>query len=435
MTVIELNQVSKSYQLGASRTSLREAIADGLHSLVRPRHKNAEDLFWAMRDVSFQVKAGEVVGVIGHNGAGKSTMLKLLSRVTYPTEGYIHTSGRMASLIELGAGFHPDLSGRENVYLNGSILGLKRQEINDRFDAIVSFAGLEKFIDTPVKRYSSGMYVRLAFAVAAHVKADLLLVDEVLSVGDMAFQDRSLAKMKELRDNGATIVFISHNLAAVHSFCSRVIIMDHGRLVCDDVPTNAFKMYERLQTEEASRSARLAQRSQGQKPVDDLLLEDAGAVKGQVFAGRVDVCNSQGQICDEFNSSDGLLMRGSFNVTRSYKIPIYGVRIIRASDQLICINLWKSEGDVTLTPGTRVFELCIKSLLLLPGDYELECILATGIDGSVGTVSGRTPFRVLGVPNSDGEGVFVPEAEWRFDAGADEPLAESLQPDAIAEQA
>jgi len=198
MAVIEFEHVSKAYRLGASRTSLREAISQIGHKLFsRSGAQTNNQLFWALNDVSFKVEQGEVLGIIGHNGAGKSTILKLLSKVAYPTSGQIRTQGRMAALIELGAGFHPDLSGRENVYLNGSILGLKRQEIDAQFSSIVEFAGLEKFIDTPVKRYSSGMYVRLAFAVAAHVRADLLLVDEVLSVGDMAFQQRCMAKMNE----------------------------------------------------------------------------------------------------------------------------------------------------------------------------------------------------------------------------------------------
>jgi len=250
MSVIEFNNVSKSYHLGASRTNLREALARASARLIHPRAEKADpELFWALNGVSFKVEQGEVLGIIGHNGAGKSTALKLLSKVTFPSSGSIQTSGRMAALIELGAGFHPDLSGRENIYLNGSILGLKRREIDAQFDSIVDFAGLHQFIDTPVKRYSSGMYVRLAFATAAHVKADLLLIDEVLSVGDSAFQQKCLAKMRDMRDNGATIVFVSHNIWSIETFCERVILLRGGRIESEGTPSKVIELYRRQQRE------------------------------------------------------------------------------------------------------------------------------------------------------------------------------------------
>jgi len=246
MPVIEFEHVSKTYRLGTGRTGLREALPRITRKLFsRNGARSDHQLFWALDDVSFSVEQGEVLGIIGHNGAGKSTILKLLSKVSFPTSGRIRTQGRMAALIELGAGFHPDLSGRENIYLNGAILGLKRQEIDEQFSNIVEFAELEQFIDTPIKRYSSGMYVRLAFAVAAHVRADILLVDEVLSVGDMAFQKKSLAKMNELRDSGVTIAFISHNLAAVQSFCQRVLLLESGRTVADGDPKDVVYLYSK----------------------------------------------------------------------------------------------------------------------------------------------------------------------------------------------
>jgi lipopolysaccharide transport system ATP-binding protein len=251
MAVIEFEHVSKAYRLGASRTSLRETITQIPRKLFSHNGARTDDqLLWALDDVSFRVERGEVLGIIGPNGAGKSTMLKLLSKVTFPTRGHIRTQGRMAALIELGAGFHPDLSGRENVYLNGSILGLTRQEIDTQFSDIVEFAGLERFIDTPVKRYSSGMYVRLAFAVAAHVKADLLLIDEVLSVGDMAFQQRCMEKMNELRDSGTTIVFVSHNLWNVEVFCRRALLLRAGRIVAKGNPAEVIGIYRRQERED-----------------------------------------------------------------------------------------------------------------------------------------------------------------------------------------
>ncbi len=188
------------------------------------------DVIWALRDVSFEVQPGEVVGIIGHNGAGKSTLLKILSRITQPTSGRIELQGRVSSLLEVGTGFHPELTGRDNIYLNGTILGMTRAEIGRKFDEIVAFSGVEKFIDTPVKRYSSGMQVRLAFSVAAHLEPEILMVDEVLAVGDAAFQKKSIGKMQDVSESGRTVFFVSHNLAAVSALCSRAFLLEKGRL-------------------------------------------------------------------------------------------------------------------------------------------------------------------------------------------------------------
>src|SRR5207237_781164 len=184
-----------------------------------------QESFWALRDVSFEVKQGEVVGIIGRNGAGKSTLLKILSRITEPTEGRVRIRGRVASLLEVGTGFHPELTGRENVFLNGAVLGMSREEIRKRFDEIVAFAEVEQFLDTPVKRYSSGMYVRLAFAVAAHLEPEILIVDEVLAVGDATFQKKCLGKMSEVSESGRTILFVSHNMPMVEFLCARIILL------------------------------------------------------------------------------------------------------------------------------------------------------------------------------------------------------------------
>lgn len=199
--------------------------------------------FWALKDVSFEVKRGEVVGIIGRNGAGKSTLLKILSRITTPTEGTVEVHGRIGSLLEVGTGFHPELSGRENIYLSGSILGMKRSEIDAKFDEIVKFAEMEKFLDTPVKRYSSGMYVRLAFAVAAHLEPEILLIDEVLAVGDLAFQKKCLGKMGDVAKEGRTVLFVSHNMAAVKSLCTHTIYLKMGRIVSYGKTDNIIQDY------------------------------------------------------------------------------------------------------------------------------------------------------------------------------------------------
>lgn len=239
--------IGKLYRLGqhGPHRSLREAITEGTASLfqrisakLRSRKQKSEtDHLWALKDVSFEIRQGEVVGIIGRNGAGKSTLLKILSRITEPTTGYAEIHGRVGSLLEVGTGFHPELTGKENIFLNGAILGMRRGEILRKFDEIVAFAEIEKFLDTPVKRYSSGMYVRLAFAVAAHLEPEILLVDEVLAVGDAAFQKKCLGKMGDVARKGRTVFFVSHNMAAVRSMCPRCILLSEGRVECDG-PTN-----------------------------------------------------------------------------------------------------------------------------------------------------------------------------------------------------
>lgn len=244
---IEIENLSKRYQLGArqERRGLRHLIEDALRSPFRRKtHPRDGEEFWALRDLSCQIAAGEVVGVVGRNGAGKSTLLKILSRITEPTAGSALLRGRMASLLEVGTGFHPELTGRENIFLNGAILGMTRAEVRRRFDEIAAFAEIDRFLDTPVKRYSSGMYVRLAFAVAAHLEPEILLVDEVLAVGDAAFQKKCLGKMSEFsRGGGRTVLFVSHNMAAVRSLCSRALYLSEGRLALDGTPEECISAY------------------------------------------------------------------------------------------------------------------------------------------------------------------------------------------------
>jgi len=243
---IRVQNLSKQYRIGGRQErfpTLRDRLADAfaspfrrLASTLRGDGAQAatEETIWALKDVSFEVARGEVVGIIGRNGAGKTTLLKILSRITEPTEGEAEIHGRVGSLLEVGTGFHQELTGRENIFLNGAILGMKRAEIEKKFDEIVNFSGVEKFIDTPVKHYSSGMYVRLAFAVAAHLEPEILLVDEVLSVGDAAFQKKCLGKMGEVAKEGRTVLFVSHNMAAVQNLCERAILLSSGNVIKDD---------------------------------------------------------------------------------------------------------------------------------------------------------------------------------------------------------
>lgn len=251
--IIIVENLGKKYLLRHQRqeryTALRDVISEKASGLFRRRGGNGKsdptrEEFWALKDVSFEVKQGEVVGIIGRNGAGKSTLLKILSRITDPTEGRVRLRGRVASLLEVGTGFHPELTGRENIFLNGAILGMKRREIKAKFDEIVAFAEIEKFLDTPVKRYSSGMYVRLAFAVAAHLEPEILIIDEVLAVGDAEFQKKCLGKMSDVATKeGRTVIFVSHQLHTIEALCSRAILLEKGRITYSGEPSGAIQNY------------------------------------------------------------------------------------------------------------------------------------------------------------------------------------------------
>ena len=250
---IRVENLSKMYHIGETirHDTMRDVLVSGLRrpfSMFNGQSSangtgEHEDEFWALKDVSFEVKRGEIVGVIGRNGAGKSTLLKILSRITEPTSGKAEIHGRVGSLLEVGTGFHPELTGRENIYLNGAILGMKRVEIDRKFDEIVAFSGVERFLDTPVKRYSSGMYVRLAFAVAAHLEPEILLIDEVLAVGDADFQRKCLGKMGEVASEGRTVIFVSHNMGMITSLCSRALLLDEGQVTTQGTASDTVLVY------------------------------------------------------------------------------------------------------------------------------------------------------------------------------------------------
>jgi lipopolysaccharide transport system ATP-binding protein len=248
-TAIRVENLGKQYKIGAQverYRTLRDSISEAVRlpaRLVRGDLRPSKEIIWALSDVSFEVRKGEVLGIVGRNGAGKSTLLKILSRVTEPSEGYAEIHGRVGSLLEVGTGFHPELTGRENIYLNGAILGMKRAEIDRKFDEIVDFSGVEKFIDTPVKRYSSGMYLRLAFAVAAHMEPEILVVDEVLAVGDAEFQRKCLGKMSDVAHQGRTVLFVSHNMSAVLRLTQETIVLEKGRVILRAPSSQAVDYY------------------------------------------------------------------------------------------------------------------------------------------------------------------------------------------------
>jgi lipopolysaccharide transport system ATP-binding protein len=414
MPVIQFEHVSKAYQLGAGQASLREALTRTPRRLFgQDGRQEAEQLLWALDDVSFQVEPAEVLGLIGPNGAGKSTILKLLSRVTFPTCGHVRTRGRMAALIELGAGFHPELSGRENIYLNGAILGLKMREIQVRFSSIVEFAELERFIDTPVKRYSSGMYVRLAFAIAAHVRAELILVDEVLSVGDLAFQQKCLDKMNQLRNDGATIVFVSHNLWSVGKFCNRALLLRKGKIVAQGTPHDVIRIYKQQERENLlSRTAPPATPAAPSPRLGGV----PPAAAGDPAITQVELLDQAGQPKEEFAAGDRLLLRAHYVVPRPIQAPVFLVRITRPDGVICCALSTRKNTNLAQKPtqGTGTFEACIGPLQLVPNTYTVEVCIVDRHKPIIHATNALETFRVEGPWTDKYAGVFRPPVEWRL---------------------
>jgi lipopolysaccharide transport system ATP-binding protein len=367
---IQTNGLGKSYTLGLSRRgygTLRESIVStakgSLGRLAGRRREQVDgDILWALRDLSLTIEAGEVVGLIGHNGAGKSTLLKILSRIVEPTEGWADVSGRTGSLLEVGTGFHPELTGRENIFLNGAILGMRRAEIRQRFDAIVEFAEIERFLDTPVKRYSSGMSVRLAFAVAAHLEPEILLVDEVLAVGDAAFQRKSLGKMSEVAEAGRTVVFVSHNLAILQALCQRGVLLERGRAAIDAPVVEAIDGY--LRTLERAAGGDLLERTD----------RDSRAYDESLIA-RVEVSDAKGGLTDTVVA--GRTARIVIEVTEVLPMMECRLTILNTLGHPVAtldseVNAPVDVRDPAL--GPRI-ECEIESLPLLPGRYRIDALL------------------------------------------------------------
>jgi ABC-type polysaccharide/polyol phosphate transport system ATPase subunit len=370
----------------------------------QPSTRRYED-FWAINDVTFDVARGEMLGIVGHNGAGKSTILKLLSRITAPTKGTITLDGRLAALIEVGSGFHPELSGRENIFLSGSVLGMRRKEIAAKLDRIVEFAGVGPFIDMPVKWYSSGMFVRLGFAVAAHLQADILLVDEVLGVGDAAFQVRSFERIGELRREGATLIFVSHDLSAVGKLCDRVVLMNRGRLIAAGMPPDMIAQYQTLAMESfAGAAADAASVSGGGARVENVVfrspegLEVPGTTTGGPLVAVVDL-----------------------DVTESVEDAIVELfYYARDGRTLHCQQSTAVSGKlITLQPGRRRIEFVCESLGLQPGIYAVGASIRKW--NGPGVIDWWYGTRMLYMePGKTMRGYFFAPHEWRWaDAAAE----------------
>jgi homopolymeric O-antigen transport system ATP-binding protein len=357
--VIRVEGLGKRYRLNrrAASTTISEAAREGLMELWarrRDRGRGASRDFWALRDVSFDLHEGDVFGIVGPNGAGKSTLLKIIARITEPSEGSAEIRGRVGSLLEVGTGFHPELSGRDNVYLNGAILGMRRSEIAAKFDRIVEFAGVGRFIDVPVKRYSSGMYVRLAFAVAAHLEPEILLVDEVLSVGDHAFQQRCLGRMGEIAQGGRTIVFVSHNLAAVSALCSQACMIERGRLVAQG-PTNEV-LNDYLSS--FSRSERASLRLRTDRQGD-----------GRIRFTDVEVAGPDGAI----RVGETTEVRLHYEADSEVSNVMVGVGISSVLGEPVCLCSTRIAGqDLARVPRQGVFVCAIPRLPLVPDRYSVN---------------------------------------------------------------
>lgn len=370
---IIVDAVSKRFELGALRheTMLRERIARFMSRSFKRRGRSEKDIFWALQDVSFTVNQGEVVGIIGRNGAGKSTLLKILSRIMTPTSGKVRTYGRVASLLEVGTGFHEELTGRENLFLNGSILGMKKREVESKLDAIVEFAGVARFLDTPIKRYSSGMRLRLGFAVAAHLDPDVLIVDEVLAVGDAGFQKKCISAMEDLRGGGRTVLFVSHNMSAVEHLCSRTLWLNGGKLR-QDGPTHAV-IESYMGTFASSKDA-----------ANDLAqVERRGS--GEARFTRVEFLSTEGGPQTVTRTGKDLVVRLHYNVTSPIAQASIGFQLCTDTGALVTETSTSHHGITIpkLPVGEGYVDLEIKFLNILPARYYFSLGLSGGLHNHI----------------------------------------------------
>jgi lipopolysaccharide transport system ATP-binding protein len=358
-SAIQIDNLSKMYRIGHVNPSLREHITN-LLTLEFLRKKSEEDVLWALRDVSLSIQHGETVGIIGRNGAGKSTLLKILSKITYPTSGATRVEGRVISLLEVGTGFHDELTGRENIFLNGSILGMPKKEVKRQLDAIVDFSGIEKFIDTPIKRYSSGMRLRLGFAVAAHLDPDILIVDEVLAVGDAAFQKKCIDTIERLRATARTILFVSHNLAVVENLCERCIWLDHGAVQMDGESRTVIRDYLGSMRES--------------KVVEELEGTGNRRGNGKIRFKGMEFLSPDGVSQKVIRAGDPVVMRFHYHANEPVPFPSFGFRMYTESGTLITDTSTSHHSIYipAVAPGDGYLDLEIECLNLLAAKYTIS---------------------------------------------------------------
>jgi lipopolysaccharide transport system ATP-binding protein len=449
---IRVADLSKEYHIGLTQRkhrTLRETIADAAMSPIRRtaallsgEAKTAAEVggtHWALRDVSFEVPQGHVIGLIGPNGAGKSTLLKILSRITEPTRGRAEIHGRVGSLLEVGSGFHPELTGRENIYLNGAILGMGRTEIDRKFDEIVAFAEIDKFLDTPVKHYSSGMYMRLAFSVAAHLEPEILLVDEVLSVGDMAFQKKCLGKMDQVHRSGRTVLFVSHNMAAVENLCSTTIVFDEGKIAFIGPSKEAVQLYLRRMADRAP----LVEGS-----------EEAGhrwanpthrkrrAPENVITYTKIELRTPEKEPIQIVRSGEPLVIRLHYRAFRDAVRPIFGVEICSEIGTVISrVSTWVCGVEIPpLSRGAGFIDLCLESVNLSPGRYFLSAYLGAmggvfydSIDRWSALHIEETDFYRSGRMSDDRSVVMLIPCHWECGAAAGNAASEKWPVDDVGE--
>jgi lipopolysaccharide transport system ATP-binding protein len=406
MKVVKFNKVWKKYTKGEKFNSLRDAIP---HLFRRTLKGSSEVLlnkeFWVIKDVSFEVEKGEVLGIIGSNGAGKSTILKLLSRIIVPNKGALEITGRLSALIEVTAGFHPELTGRENVYLNGTILGMRRKEIDSKFDEIVEFSGVSEFIDTPVKRYSSGMYARLGFSVAAHMNPDVMLVDEVLAVGDMSFQAKCSQKMRALIKQGTTIVLVSHNLSLIQNMCKRVILLNKGEVLKIGLPEEVVPYYKNMVYKVEEEKLKETQSSA------DYKIRVAEESPARITSAVI--YDGESHQKDTFRVGEIISVKVDFETKEKIESPIFWVGIIRADEVLCCSSNTKEENClVDSIYGKGAININFGKLNLGPGIYMIN-ISAWDREGIHPYFRQKLVFKIEteGLKEHDGE-VFLPKVQW-----------------------
>jgi lipopolysaccharide transport system ATP-binding protein len=405
-TVIKIENLSKRYiighETGMPYFALRDVIAEAAKK-INPFGRSdkavssSKEEFWALKDINLEIKQGEKIGIIGRNGAGKSTLLKILSRITDPTSGSVKIKGRVASLLEVGTGFHPELTGRENIFLNGSILGMRKEEIKRKFDEIVDFSGVEKFLDTPVKRYSSGMYVRLAFAVAAHLEPEILLIDEVLAVGDAEFQKKCLGKMDDVAKQGRTILFVSHNMGAIRQLCERGIWIDKGIIKFTDSADKIVSQYTS----------------------NNYITANSFAIKHHSieFDLKIFAKNEEAEI----QTGDDITFKFDFLSKRKREKFQIGIGILNSKGERVTTlhTTYQTLKEFTLLEGANSYKAVWKKNMLCPGDYGIEISLFDESSnfarlGNIGfiTIFNSDYYKTGKMPNTRYQGDVVTDAEW-----------------------